>query len=45
MNALVCEDSLLTRREREELDRAVAAIGAMKVRVSLKKSTVSAALK
>ncbi len=33
LNALICEDSLLTRQEREDLLRA---IGAMKARVSMK---------
>lgn len=37
LNTLICEDSLLTRQERETLVRAVAAIGAMKARVSMKK--------
>ena len=37
--SLICEDSLLTRTEREDLVRAVAAIGAMKAPVSMKKST------
>nr|QTX14228.1 hypothetical protein [Klebsiella pneumoniae] len=37
LNTLICEDSLLTRRERETPVRAVAAIGAMKARVSMKK--------
>jgi hypothetical protein len=32
LNTLICEDSLLTRQERETLVRAVAAIGAMKAR-------------
>ncbi|HCB0376811.1 TPA: DNA-binding protein [Klebsiella pneumoniae] len=45
LNALICEDSLLTRQEREDLVRAVAAIGAMKARVSMKKSNVPAASK
>jgi hypothetical protein len=45
LNALICEDSLLTRQEREDLVRAVAAIGAMKARVSMKKSSVPAASK
>lgn len=30
LNTLICEDSLLTRQERETLVLAVAAIGAMK---------------
>lgn len=38
LNTLICEDSLLTRQERETLVRAVAAIGAMKARVSMKKA-------
>ncbi|HID6216500.1 TPA: DNA-binding protein, partial [Klebsiella oxytoca] len=37
LNPLICEDSLLTRQERETLVLAVAAIGAMKARVGLKK--------
>ncbi|EJN7415155.1 DNA-binding protein, partial [Escherichia coli] len=37
LNTLICEDSLLTRQEREDLVRAVAAIGAMKARVGMKK--------
>ena len=36
LNTLICEDDLLTRQERETLVRAVAAIGAMKARVSMK---------
>nr|MBG2721325.1 hypothetical protein [Klebsiella michiganensis] len=43
LNTLICEDDLLTRQERETLVRAVAAIGAMKARVSMKKPTVPAA--
>ncbi|HEN1267781.1 TPA: DNA-binding protein, partial [Klebsiella pneumoniae] len=35
LNTLICEDSLLTRQERETLVLAVAAIGAMKARVGL----------
>ncbi len=42
LNVLICEDSLLTRQEREDLVRA---IGAMKARVSMKKSNVPAASK
>jgi hypothetical protein len=38
LNTLICEDSLLTRKERETLVLAVAAIGAMKARVGLKKA-------
>ena len=45
LNTLICEDDLLTRQERETLVRAVAAIGAMKARVSMKKPTVPAASK
>lgn len=48
LNVLICEDSLLTLQEREDLVRAVAAvaaIGAMKARVSMKKSNVPAASK
>ncbi|HIB1519507.1 TPA: DNA-binding protein [Salmonella enterica subsp. enterica serovar Muenchen] len=45
LNALICEDSLLTRQEREGLVRTVAAIGAMKARISMKKTTVPAASK
>ncbi|VCZ48989.1 hypothetical protein BANRA_05190 [Klebsiella pneumoniae] len=37
LNTLICEDSLLTRQERETLVLAVAAIGAMKARVGLRK--------
>lgn len=36
LNTLICEDDLLTRPERETLVQAVAAIGAMKARVSMK---------
>ncbi|MEQ0077186.1 DNA-binding protein [Klebsiella sp. CN_Kp116] len=42
---LICEDDLLTRPERETLMLAVAAIGAMKARVSMKKSEAPAAAK
>ena len=42
LNTLICEDSLLTRQERETLVLAVAAIGAMKGRVSMKKDEVPA---
>ena len=42
LNTLICEDSLLTRQERETLVRAVAAIGAMKARVGMKKPAVPA---
>ncbi|WP_369136549.1 DNA-binding protein [Klebsiella variicola] len=42
LNTLICEDSLLTRTEREDLVRAVAAVGAKKARVSMKKSTTPA---
>ncbi|HGN8993490.1 TPA: DNA-binding protein [Klebsiella michiganensis] len=45
LNTLICEDELLTRPERETLVRAVAAIGAMKARVSMKKSEAPAAAK
>jgi hypothetical protein len=45
LNTLICEDDLLTRRERETPVRAEAAIGAMKARVSMKKPTVPAASK
>lgn len=38
LNTLICDDSLLTRQERETLVLAVAAIGAMKARVGLKKA-------
>lgn len=41
LNTLICEDDLLTRQERETLVRAVAAIGAMKARVSMKKGEAS----
>lgn len=37
LNNLICEDGLLTRQERETLVRAVATIGVMKGRVSMKK--------
>lgn len=42
LNTLICEDSLLTRKERETLVLAVAAIGAMKARVGLKKGEAPA---
>ncbi|VUS67297.1 hypothetical protein SB6421_02948 [Klebsiella huaxiensis] len=45
LNTLICEDELLTRPEREILVRAVAAIGAMKARVSMKKGEAPAAAK
>lgn len=45
LNTLICEDSLLTRPERETLVLAVAAIGAMKARVSMKKGEAPAAAK
>ncbi|HBW7850755.1 TPA: DNA-binding protein [Klebsiella pneumoniae] len=45
LNTLICEDELLTRPERETLVRAVAAIGAMKARVSMKKGEAPAAAK
>ncbi|HHT0477815.1 TPA: DNA-binding protein [Klebsiella michiganensis] len=45
LNTLICEDSLLTRQERETLVLAVAAIGAMKARVSMKKGEAPAAAK
>lgn len=45
LNTLICEDDLLTRPERETLVLAVAAIGAMKARVSMKKSEEPAAAK
>lgn len=45
LNTLICEDSLLTRKERETLVLAVAAIGAMKARVGMKKSEAPAAAK
>ncbi|HBR1419015.1 TPA: DNA-binding protein [Klebsiella quasipneumoniae subsp. similipneumoniae] len=41
LNSLICEDDLLTRQERETLVRAVAVIGAMKARVSMKKGEAS----
>ncbi|EPX2831287.1 MULTISPECIES: DNA-binding protein [Enterobacterales] len=41
LNTLICGDDLLTRQERETLVRAVAAIGAMKARVSMKKGEAS----
>ncbi|HGH4763876.1 TPA: hypothetical protein ACJIXO_003916 [Klebsiella pneumoniae] len=41
LNTLICEDCLLTRQERETLVRAVAAIGAMKARVSMKQGEAS----
>lgn len=37
LNNLICENDLLTRCEREDLVRAVAAIGAVKARVSIQK--------
>lgn len=42
LNTLICEDSLLTRKERETLVLAVAAIGAMKARVGMKKGEAPA---
>lgn len=45
LNTLICEDSLLTRKERETLVLAVAAIGAMKARVGMKKPTIPASSK
>ncbi len=45
LNTLICEDSLLTRQERETLVRAVAAIGAMKARVGMKKPAIPASSK
>ncbi|HBW2224750.1 TPA: DNA-binding protein [Klebsiella quasipneumoniae subsp. quasipneumoniae] len=45
LNTLICEDDLLTRPERETLVRAVAAIGAMKARVSMKKGEAPAVAK
>ncbi|MBP3162700.1 DNA-binding protein [Klebsiella pneumoniae] len=42
LNTLICEDSLLTRKERETLVLAVAAIGAMKARVSMQKGEAPA---
>ncbi len=35
LNNLICENDLLNRNEREDMVRAVAAIGAMKARVSM----------
>lgn len=45
LNALICEDTQLTRQERETLVRAVATIGALKGRVSMKKDEAVAATK
>ncbi|MCW9490449.1 DNA-binding protein [Klebsiella michiganensis] len=45
LNTLICEDELLTRPERETLVRAVAAIGAMKARVGMKKPAIPASSK
>nr|WP_224236449.1 hypothetical protein [Klebsiella grimontii] len=45
LNTLICEDSLLTRQERETLVRAVAAIGAMKARLGMKKPAIPASSK
>ena len=45
LNTLICEDSLLTRKERETLVLAVAAIGAMEARVGMKKPTIPASSK
>lgn len=42
LNTLICGDDLLTRPERETLVLAVAAIGTMKARVSMKKSRTPA---
>ena len=45
LNTLICEDSLLTRKERETLVRAMAAIGTMKARVGMKKPAIPASSK
>ncbi|CAH6267577.1 MULTISPECIES: DNA-binding protein [Klebsiella pneumoniae complex] len=45
LNTLICEENLLSRQEREDLVRAVAAIGGMKARVSMKKPTLPAVSK
>lgn len=45
LNTLICEDDLLTCQERETLVRAVAAIGAMKGRFSMKKGEAPAVAK
>ncbi|MDR8279456.1 DNA-binding protein, partial [Acinetobacter baumannii] len=45
LNTLICDDSLLTRQERETLVLAVAAIGAMKARVGMKKPAIPASSK
>lgn len=42
LNTLICQDNLLTRKERETLVLAVAAIGAMKARVGMKKPAIPA---
>ncbi|EMB9089916.1 DNA-binding protein, partial [Klebsiella michiganensis] len=41
LNNLICDENLLTRTERLDLVRAVAAIGAMKARVAILSSQKS----
>lgn len=43
LNNLICEEKLLTRAEREDMVRTVAAIGAMRARVGMNKPAPSAA--
>lgn len=45
LNNIICEDALPTRKEREDLVRAVAAIGAMKARLSLHSTSTQKAPK
>jgi hypothetical protein len=45
LNNLICDENLLTRTERLDLVRAVAAIGAMKARVAILSSQKSSSVK
>ena len=45
LNDLICDENLLTRTERLDLVRAVAAIGAMKARVAIVSSQKSSSIK
>lgn len=45
LNDLICDENLLTRTERLDLVRAVAAIGAMKARVAILSSQKSSSVK
>ncbi|MBZ7261745.1 DNA-binding protein [Klebsiella oxytoca] len=45
LNDLICDEDLLTRTERLDLVRAVAAIGAMKARVAIVSSQKSSSIK